>query len=162
MVVGRLSTGADDSVCTGAGDGAMAEVLTVDGPWVRNEAQVNRRRVPTARERQGEADDCSRQLAPGAVVAEVARQVDVTSSQIYRCHQEVPAAVAGFALLLTAALKPQAMEIAAARRCCGEAAIKMEFAGKMVARIPGSIARNLATAYALARLTKFISILREI
>src|SRR3954453_1764706 len=83
-------------------------------------------------------------FAPGAVVAEVARRVDVSPGQIYRWRQEVRAAVAGFAPLLIAA--PEAGESTAGPRCHGEPAIEMEFAGKIIVRIPSSIPAELAAA----------------
>jgi transposase len=83
-------------------------------------------------------------FAPGAVVAEVARRVDVSPGQIYRWRQEVRDAVAGFAPLLIAAPEGEAVVSAAALRCHGEPAIELEFAGKIIVRIPGSIPAELA------------------
>ena len=83
-------------------------------------------------------------FAPGAIVAEVARRVDVSPGQIYRWRQEVRAAVAGFAPLLIAA--PEVAENAAAPQFYGEPAIELEFAGKIIVRIPGSIPSELAAA----------------
>ena len=81
-------------------------------------------------------------FAPGAVVAAVARRIDVSPGQIYRWRQEVRTAVAGFAPLLIAA--PEAVESTASPRCPGEPAIELEFAGKIIVRIPGSIPPELA------------------
>ena len=83
-------------------------------------------------------------FAPGAVVAKVARRVDVSPGQIYRWRQEVRAAAAGFAPLLIAA--PEPAESAADPRCHGERAIEVEVAGKIIVRIPGSIPAELAAA----------------
>ena len=83
-------------------------------------------------------------FAPGAVVAEVARRIDVSPGQIYRWRQEVRAAVAGFAPLLIAA--PETARSTAVPRCHGEPAIEMEFAGKIIVRIPSSIPTQLAAA----------------
>jgi transposase len=83
-------------------------------------------------------------FAPGAVVAEVARRVDVSPGQIYRWRQEERAAAAGFAPLLITA--PEAGESTAGPRCHGEAAIEMEFVGKIIVRIPSSIPAELAAA----------------
>ena len=83
-------------------------------------------------------------FAPGAVVAEVARRADISPGQIYRWRQEVRAAVAGFAPLLIAA--PEAVESTAGPRCRGEPAIELEFAGKIIVRIPSSIPAELAAA----------------
>lgn len=85
-------------------------------------------------------------FAPGAVVAEVARRIDVSPGQIYRWRQEVRAAVAGFAPLLIAAPEGEAVGGAAAPRSHHEPAIELEFAGKIVVRIPGSIPAELAAA----------------
>ncbi|HVB80634.1 MAG TPA: transposase [Candidatus Binataceae bacterium] len=83
-------------------------------------------------------------FAPGAVVAEVARRVDVSPGQIYRWRQEMRTAVAGFAPLLIAA--PEAAESTAGPRCRGEPVIELEFAGKIIVRIPSSIPAELAAA----------------
>ncbi|MBV8889625.1 MAG: transposase [Alphaproteobacteria bacterium] len=83
-------------------------------------------------------------FAPGAVVAEVARRAEVSPGQIYRWRQEVRAAIAGFALLLIAA--PEAAESTAGPRYDGEPAIELEFAGKIIVRIPRSIPAELAAA----------------
>ena len=85
-------------------------------------------------------------FAPGAVVAEVAGRVDVSPGQIYRWRQEVRAAVAGFAPLLIAAPEGEAVGSTPAPQCHGEPAIELEFAGKITARIPGSIPAELAAA----------------
>jgi transposase len=86
----------------------------------------------------------AKSFALGAVVAEVARRVDVSPGQIYRWRQEVRAAVAGFAPLLIAA--PETVEGTTAPRCDGEPAIELEFVGKIIVRIPGSIPAELAGA----------------
>ena len=86
-------------------------------------------------------------FAPGAVVAEVARRVDVSPGQIYRWRQEVRAAVAGFApLLIAAAAEDRSAEGTVDRECRGVPVIELEFAGKIVVRIPCSAPAALATA----------------
>jgi len=85
-------------------------------------------------------------FAPGAVVAEVARRVDVSPGQIYRWRQEVRAAVAGFAPLLIAAAEDRSAEGTVDRECRGVPVIELEFAGKIVVRIPCSAPAALATA----------------
>ena len=86
-------------------------------------------------------------FAPGAVVAEVARRVDVSPGQIYRWRQEVRAAVAGFApLLIAAAPEDRAAEGTVDRGCCDAPVIELEFAGKIIVRIPGSTSAELAAA----------------
>ena len=79
-------------------------------------------------------------------MAEVARRVDVSPGQIYRWRREVRAAVAGFAPLLIAAPESDATGGTAAPRCHGEPAIELEFAGKIIVRIPCSTSAELAAA----------------
>ena len=86
-------------------------------------------------------------FAPGAVVREVARQADVTSSLIYRWRRDLQAAANGFARVLMATAgdgiaAPPPMP-----------AIEIEFAGHVRARIPASVSPALAAAVvgALAR-----------
>jgi transposase len=83
-------------------------------------------------------------FAAGAVVSEVARRADVSPGQIYRWRQEMRAAVAGFAPLLIAAPDSPSSNGVDSRFC--EPAIEVEFAGKIVVRIPGSISAGLAAA----------------
>src|ERR1700732_456277 len=92
MLAGGLSTSANDSVCTGASDGAMARVEVITGIERRRRWSEAQKRVIVAES-----------FAPGAVVSEVARRADVSPGQIYRWRQEMRAAVAGFAPLLIAA-----------------------------------------------------------
>ena len=85
-------------------------------------------------------------FAPGAVVHDVARQADVTSSLIYRWRRDLRAAANGFARVLVApagdARAPQPIP-----------AIELEFAGNTGVRIPASVSPALAAAVvaALAR-----------
>ena len=125
MIARRLSTSAKDGACTGTSDGAMARVEVITG--------IERRRS----EEQKRAI-LAESFAPGAVVSEVARRADVSAGQIYRWRQEVRAAVAGFAPLLIAAPATAAHD-ADRPRLGGEPAIEVEFVGKVVVRIPGSI-----------------------
>ena len=83
-------------------------------------------------------------FAPGAVVSKVARRADVSPGPIYRWRQEMRAAVAGFAPLLIATPETPTSTGADSRLC--EPAIEVEFAGKIVVRIPGSISAELAAA----------------
>ena len=85
-------------------------------------------------------------FAPGAVVSEVARRAEVSPGQIYRWRQEVRAAIAGFAPLLIAAPGSSVAPGGDSSRSCVEPAIAVEFAGKIVVRIPGSIRAELAAA----------------
>ena len=84
---------------------------------------------------------------PGAVVREVARQADVTSSLIYRWRRDLRAAANGFAQVLVA---PIGDGVAAPRRM---PAIEIELAGNTRVRIPASVSPALAAAVveALAR-----------
>jgi transposase len=129
----KVSTGAKDSVCTGASDGEMARVEVITGVERRRRWSDDEKRAIVAES-----------FARGAVVAEVARRVDVSPGQIYRWRQEVRTAVAGFAPLLIAA--PEVAESTAGPRCHGEPVIELEFAGKLVVRIPASIPAELAAA----------------
>jgi transposase len=84
-------------------------------------------------------------FAPGAVVRDVARQADVTSSLIYRWRRDLQAAANGFARVLMA---PSGDGMTAPLP-----AIEIEFAGHVRARIPVSVPPALAAAVvaALAR-----------
>jgi transposase len=84
---------------------------------------------------------------PGAVVREVARQCDVTSSLIYRWRRDLRAAANGFARVLVA---PAGDGIAASQPV---PAIEIEFVGNTRIRIPASVSPALAAAVvaALAR-----------
>jgi transposase len=86
-------------------------------------------------------------FAPGAVVRDVARQVDVTSSLIYRWRRDLQAAANGFARVLMA---PSGDGMAAPPPL---PAIEIEFAGHVRARLPVSVPPALAAAVvaALAR-----------
>jgi transposase len=85
-------------------------------------------------------------FAPGAVVRDVARQADVTSSLIYRWRRDLQAVANGFARLVAPAgdgiAAPPSMPV-----------IEIEFAGHVRARIPVSVPPALAAAVveALAR-----------
>ena len=85
-------------------------------------------------------------FAPGAVVSEVARRADVSSGQIYRWRQEFRAAAAGFAQVLIAPVESPASTAANGATSCTDPAIEIEVAGKVRARIPGSISPELAAA----------------
>src|SRR5215831_3961648 len=61
--VGLVSSGASNSVCTGARDGAMARVEVISGPERRRRWSAEQKRAIVAES-----------LAPGAVVTEIARR----------------------------------------------------------------------------------------
>jgi transposase len=84
-------------------------------------------------------------LAPGAIVNEVAGRTDVGPGQIYRWRQEFRTVAGGFAQGL---IEPPEMAAtqAADGVACGEPAIEVEVAGKVRVRIPGSVPAGLAAA----------------
>ena len=84
---------------------------------------------------------------PGAVVRDVARLADVTSSLIYRWRRDLRAAANGFAQVLVA---PAGDGVTAAPPM---PAIEIELAGNARVRIPASVSPALAAAVveALAR-----------
>jgi transposase len=84
---------------------------------------------------------------PGAVVRDVARRADVTSSLIYRWPRDLRAAANGFAQVLVA---PAGDGIAAPLPI---PAIEVDFAGNAHVRIPPAVSPALAAAVveALAR-----------
>jgi transposase len=112
----------------------MARVEVITGPERRRRWSEEQKRAIVAES-----------LAPGAVVSEVARRVDVGPGQIYRWRKEFRAVANGFAQVLIAA-----SEVAGATaeepRSAAEAAIEVEFAGKVRVRIPGSVPVELAAA----------------
>src|SRR3982074_229226 len=67
------STGANDSVCTGASGGAMARFEVITGPERRRRWSEDQKRAIVAES-----------FAPGAVVSDVARRADISAGQIYR------------------------------------------------------------------------------
>ena len=84
-------------------------------------------------------------LAPGAVVSEVARRADVGARQIYRWRKEFRGTANGFAQVLIAAPELP-VSTAEPPRPAAQAAIEVEFAGKVRVRIPGSVPAELAAA----------------
>jgi transposase len=86
-------------------------------------------------------------FASGAVVRNVARQADVTSSLIYRWRRDLGAAANGFARVVVA---PAGNAIAAPSPM---PAIELELTGNTRVRIPASVSPALAAAViaALAR-----------
>jgi transposase len=77
-------------------------------------------------------------LAPGAVVREIARRVEIGTGQIYRWRRELGGGK-GFAPVVIAPVEDDA-------RCPTAPAIEIEFAGKARMRIPASIPAGLAAA----------------
>jgi transposase len=85
-------------------------------------------------------------LAPGAVVADIARRADISAGQIYRWRQEMcTAAAGGFTPVLIASVASSAAP-AEPPISDREAVIEVEFAGEVRVRIPGSVPAALAAA----------------
>ena len=78
-------------------------------------------------------------FGPGAVVREVARRADVTSSLIYRWRRDLRAAANGFVQVLMAPAGNGAAVPAVP-------AIEIEFVGSACVRIPASVSPALAAA----------------
>ena len=121
----------------------MARVEVITGPERRRRWSEEQKRAIVAAS-----------LAPGAVVADVARRADISAGQIYRWRQEMRAAAAtGFTPVLIASAESPATPADDGPMCGAEPAIEVEFAGKVRVRIPGSVPAALAVAVvkALAR-----------
>src|SRR5712691_6547350 len=113
----------------------MARVEVITGPERRRRwSDEQKRAIVTA------------SFAPGAVVSEVARRADVSPGQIYRWRQEFRASAAGFAQVLIAPAESPSEDAANGATSCTAFSIEIEFAGKVRARIPGSISPELAVA----------------
>ena len=113
----------------------MARVEVITGPERRRRWSDEQKRAIVAAS-----------FAPGAVVSEVARRADVSSGQIYRWRQEFRAAQQGFAQVLIGPAESAATHEGNDTTPCVEPAIEVEFAGKVRARIPGSVPAALAAA----------------
>ena len=114
----------------------MASVEVLAGPERRRRWSIEQKRaIVTAA------------FKPGAVVRDVARRTDVTSSLIYRWRRDLRAAANGFAQVL---LAPTDGSVAAPPPM---PAIEIELAGNTRVRIPASVSPALAAAVveALAR-----------
>jgi transposase len=118
----------------------MAKFEVITGPERRRRWSEDQKR-----------DIVAASFAPGAVVREVARRVEVSPGQIYRWRQELRAAASGFAQVLIAS--SESPDQATHEASCSEPVIEIEFAGEARVRIPGSIPAGLASAVvkALAR-----------
>ena len=115
--------------------GVMASVEVLTGPERRRRWSNEQKQAIVAAA-----------FKPGAVVRDVARQADVTSSLIYRWRRDLRAAANGFAQVLVA---PAGDSVAASPI----PAIEIEFAGNVCVRIPALVSPALAAAVveALAR-----------
>jgi transposase len=108
----------------------MARFEVITGPERRRRWSADQKRAIVAES-----------FAPGAVVSEVARRVDVSPGQIYRWRQELRAA-AGFAQVLIApADNPEPKGVSP----CAAPAIEVELGAARV-RIPGLVPADLAAA----------------
>jgi transposase len=114
----------------------MASVEVLAGPERRRRWSIEQKQAIVAAA-----------FEPGAVVRDVARQADVTSSLIYRWRRDLRAAANGFAQVLVA---PAGDGIAAPPLI---PVIEIEFAGNTRVRLPASVSPALAAAVveALAR-----------
>lgn len=123
----------------------MARVEVITGPERRRHWSEEQKRAIVAAS-----------LAPGAVVADVARRADISAGQIYRWRQELrtaAAAAAGFTPVMIASTEISDAPAEDGPACGAEPAIEVEFAGKVRVRISGSVPAALAAAVvkALAR-----------
>jgi len=123
----------------------MARVEVITGPERRRRWSEEEKRAIVAAS-----------LAPGAVVADVARRADISAGQIYRWRQELrTAAAGGFTPVLIASGENPAAPAEDGPTCGAEPAIEVTFAGKSLpsgsdprvrVRIPGSVPAALAAA----------------
>ena len=114
----------------------MASIEVLAGPERRRRWSIEQKRAIVAAA-----------FEPGAVVRDVARQADVTSSLIYRWRRDLRAAANGFAQVLVA---PAGDGLAAPPPI---PAIEIDFTGNARVRLPASVSPALAAAVvaALAR-----------
>jgi transposase len=105
----------------------MTRVEVITGPERRRRWSAEQNRAIVAES-----------LAPGAVVTEIARRVELRLGQIYRWRREIELGH-GFAQVLIAPVGDSAAPSAVP-------AIEIEFAGKVRVRIPASIPAGLAAA----------------
>ena len=131
-----VGIGANTGVCTDARDGAMASVEVLAGPERRRRWSIEQKQLIVAAA-----------FEPGAVVREVARRCDVTTSLIYRWRRDLRGAANGFARVVVATAgdgltAPPPIP-----------AIEIEFPGDARVRIPALVSPDLAAAVvaALAR-----------
>ena len=114
----------------------MASIEVLAGPERRRRWSIEQKRAIVAAA-----------FKPGAVVRDVARQADATSSLIYRWRRDLLAAANGFAQVV---LAPTGDSVTAPPPM---PAIGIELAGNTCVRIPASVSPALAAAVveALAR-----------
>ncbi|SRR5579884_1383003 len=113
----------------------MARIEVITGP--------ERRRRWTEEQKQAIVAET---LAPGAVIAEVARRAEVRTDQIYRWRRKMCARSDGFAQVLIAPPEENDPPPGEGAGCGAAPAIEVEFAGKVHLRIPASIPVALAAA----------------
>ena len=119
----------------------MARVEVITGPERRRRWSEEQKRAIVAET-----------LAPGAVVAEVARRADIGPGQIYRWRRQLRSHNNGFAQVVIGSSQ-DAGPPPAGNADCAAWSIEVEFAGAARVRIPASIPAALAAAVvqALAR-----------
>ena len=105
----------------------MTRVEVITGPERRRRWSAEQKRAIVAAS-----------LAPGAVVTEIARRMDIRPGQIYRWRRLLESGN-GFAQVVIAPVGDDA-------RCAGAPAIEIEFAGKARVRIAASVSAGLAAA----------------
>ena len=119
----------------------MARVEVITGPERRRRWSEEQKRAIVAET-----------VAPGAVVAEVARRADIGPGQIYRWRRQLRSHSEGFAQVVIASSQDAGPPLAGNAGCAAPS-IEVEFAGAVRVRIPPSIPAVLAAAVvkALAR-----------
>jgi transposase len=105
----------------------MARIEVITGPERRRRWSAEQKRAIVAES-----------LAPGAVVTEIARRLEIRPGQIYRWRRQIGVGN-GFARVLIAPSADGTAHPTAAT-------IEIEFAGKARVRIPASIPAGLAMA----------------
>ena len=114
---------------------SVAQIQVITGPTRRRSWSLERKR-----------DLVAAAFAPGAVVTEVARQADVSSTLLYRWRRDFRADAGGFAEMVVASAAPRGSGATGA-------AVEIEFIGAAHVRIPPATPPALAVAVgkALAR-----------
>ncbi len=107
----------------------MSQVHVITGPERRRSWSEEQKRVLVA-----EA------FAPGAVVADVARRADVSSTLLYRWRRQFSTASLGFAEVMLTGPVPESRGAVAA------ATIEIDFADSVRVRIPANVPADLASA----------------
>ena len=99
-----VRTGASCGACSSARDIEMASMQIITGPERRRAWSEEQKRAIV-----------SAAFAPGAIVADVARRVDVCAGQIYRWRRELRSTGGGFSEVVIAAVDDSGNDDAARR-----------------------------------------------